>query len=101
MQEIAQLVIAYIQQRPLAVLGTALATGFAANKTVAYHSNSNFIFHLLVGLAGFFLSQVALLGFGFAHYLDALVEFRFFLDLIAAYLGSFVIAAVVNFLKPL
>jgi uncharacterized membrane protein YeaQ/YmgE (transglycosylase-associated protein family) len=101
MQELAQAVIAYIQQKPLVALGTALVAGFAANKTVAYDRATNLIFHLVVGSLGFFLGQLVILFFGLIRYLEALPDFRLLFDFVAAYLASFVIAALINFVKPL
>jgi uncharacterized membrane protein YeaQ/YmgE (transglycosylase-associated protein family) len=101
MQEIAQAVIAYFQERPLVALGIAFVAGFAGNKTVAYDRRSNLIFHLLVGLLGFFLGQFVIFFFGLLEYLDSLPEFRLLFDFIAAYLGSFVLAAIIHFVKPM
>jgi uncharacterized membrane protein YeaQ/YmgE (transglycosylase-associated protein family) len=101
MQEIAQAVLAYFQQHPLLALGIAFVAGFAGNKTVAYDRSSNFVFHLLVGLLGSFLGQFAILFFGLLGYLDSLSEFRLLFDFIAAYLGSFVLAAVIHFVRPM
>jgi uncharacterized membrane protein YeaQ/YmgE (transglycosylase-associated protein family) len=101
MQEIAQAVITYFQQRPLVVLGTGLVAGFAANKTVAYDGSANVLFHLLIGLIGFFLGQFVILFFGLFEYIDALPEFRILFDFIAAYLGSFFLAALIHFVKPM
>jgi uncharacterized membrane protein YeaQ/YmgE (transglycosylase-associated protein family) len=100
MQELAQAVIAYIRQKPLVALAIALVAGFAANKTVAYDRPSNPILHLLVGSLGFFLGQLVILFFGLVQYLDAVPEFRLFFDFVAAYIASFMIAALINFLKP-
>jgi uncharacterized membrane protein YeaQ/YmgE (transglycosylase-associated protein family) len=100
MQELAQ-VIAYMQQKPFVVLTTAFVAGFAGNKTVAYERRSNVVLHLLVGLAGFFFSQFVILFFGLLDYLDALPAFRLLFDFIAAYIGSFVLAAIIHFLRPL
>jgi uncharacterized membrane protein YeaQ/YmgE (transglycosylase-associated protein family) len=101
MQEITQAVIAYFQEKPLVVLGTALVAGFAGNKTVAYDGRANVLFHLLVGLLGFFLGQSVILFFGLLEYIDALPEFRLLFDFIAAYLGSFFLAAIIHFVKPM
>jgi uncharacterized membrane protein YeaQ/YmgE (transglycosylase-associated protein family) len=101
MQELAQEVIAYFQQKPVVVLTTAFIAGLAANKTVAYGGRSTLVLHLLVGLAGFFLGQFVILFFGLIKYLEALPEFRLLFDFIAAYIGSFLIAAVIHVLRPL
>ena len=41
-----------------------------------------------------------LLYFGLVDYLERLPEFRLLFDFIAAYVGSFVIAAVIHAIKP-
>jgi uncharacterized membrane protein YeaQ/YmgE (transglycosylase-associated protein family) len=101
MQEITQAVLAYVQQRPLVALATAFVAGFAGNKTVAYDRSPHFIFHLLVGLLGFFLGQFVILFFGLLEYIESLPEFRLLFDFVAAYIGSFVLAAVIHFVKPM
>jgi uncharacterized membrane protein YeaQ/YmgE (transglycosylase-associated protein family) len=99
-QEIAQEVFAYLQNHWIISLGIALIAGFAADKTVAYERRSSFFFFLIVGLIGLFLGQFVLLYFGLKDYLENISEFRIFFDFIAAYVGSFFIAAIIHFIKP-
>ncbi|MGH7825499.1 MAG: hypothetical protein ACREQ7_10050 [Candidatus Binatia bacterium] len=101
MQEIAQAVIVYFQQKPLVSLGIAFIAGFAGNKSVAYDGSPNFLFHLIVGLVGFFLGQFVILFFGLLEYLESLPEFRLLFDFIAAYIGSFLTSAIIHFVKPM
>jgi uncharacterized membrane protein YeaQ/YmgE (transglycosylase-associated protein family) len=99
-QEIAQEVFAYLQSHWIISLGIALIAGFAADKTVAYERRSSFFFFLIVGLIGLFLGQFVLLYFGLKDYLENISEFRIFFDFIAAYVGSFFVAAIIHFIKP-
>jgi hypothetical protein len=39
--------------------------------------------------------------FGLTAYLEKLPEFRFLFDFVAAYVGAFVVAAIIHFIKPL
>jgi uncharacterized membrane protein YeaQ/YmgE (transglycosylase-associated protein family) len=99
-QEIAKEVFAYLQNHWIISLGIALIAGFAADKTVAYERRSSFFFFLIVGLIGLFLGQFVLLYFGLKDYLENISEFRIFFDFIAAYVGSFFVAAIIHFIKP-
>ena len=53
-----------------------------------------------MGLIGLLLSQLVLTSFG-KEYLEKLPQFRVLFDLLAAYIGSFVIAAIIHFVKPI
>jgi uncharacterized membrane protein YeaQ/YmgE (transglycosylase-associated protein family) len=101
MKEIAQHVFEYLGGSPLITLGFALVAGFAGSKTASYEWRSGVILWLFVGTLGLFLSQFVLLFLGFQEYLDRLPEFRILLDLIAAYIGAFLIAALIHFVRPL
>ncbi len=100
MQEIARQVLAYLQSNPVANIGIAFIAGFAGARTVAYEARWGFFLSLIVGLMGLFLSQFVILFFGLKEYLETLPEFRLFFDFIAAYVGSFFIAAIIHFVKP-
>lgn len=101
MREMAQEVLSYFQQSVLLFLGIGLVAGFAATKTVAHGRKGNLFFYLIVGVLGFFLGQVAILFFGLKETIDQLPDFRILFDFIAAYAGSFVLAAIIHFVKPL
>jgi uncharacterized membrane protein YeaQ/YmgE (transglycosylase-associated protein family) len=58
MNERAQQVLAYLQSNPVLCLGMAFVAGFAASKTVSYEGRGGIVLYGLVGLIGFFLSQV-------------------------------------------
>ena len=101
MGEIAQQVAAYLQVNPILFLGIAFIAGLAADRTVAYEHRSGFILFSLIGLLGLFSSQFVIFFFGLQGYLESLPQFRILFDFIAAYVGSFIIAAIIHFVKPM
>jgi uncharacterized membrane protein YeaQ/YmgE (transglycosylase-associated protein family) len=101
MRPTAQVVFNYLLENPVLSLGVAFVAGLAASKTVAYEGKAGFFLYLLVGVFGLFLSQFVILFFGLQEYLETLPEFRLLFDFIAAYVGSFVVAAIIHFIKPL
>ena len=101
MKEAAQQVFDYLRTTPLLTLGLALIAGFTASKTVASEWRWGLVSWLFVGTAGLFLSQFVLLISGFQEYFESVPEFRILFDLIAAYIGSFFVAALIHFLRPL
>jgi len=101
MNETAQEVIAYVQSNPVLSLGMAFVAGFAGTKSVSYEGKSGLILYLLVGMIGFFLSQFVIIFFGLKEYIEKIPEFRLLFDFIAAYVGSFIVAALIHFVKPL
>ena len=62
---------------------------------------AGFFLYLLIGLFGLFLSQFMILFFGLQEYLEKLPEFRVLFDFLAAYVGSFIVAAIIHFIKPM
>jgi uncharacterized membrane protein YeaQ/YmgE (transglycosylase-associated protein family) len=101
MRETAQVVFHYLLGNPVVYLGVAFIAGLAGRKTVAYEGRAGFFLYLLIGLFGLFLSQFVILFFGLQEYLQKLPEFRIFFDFIAAYVGSFIVAAIIHFIKPM
>jgi uncharacterized membrane protein YeaQ/YmgE (transglycosylase-associated protein family) len=101
MQPIAQAVFSYLLGNPVLSLALAFIAGFAASKTVAYEGKGGFVLYLLIGVLGLFLSQFVILFFGLQGYLETLPEFRLLFDFIAAYVGSFIVAAIIHFIKPM
>jgi uncharacterized membrane protein YeaQ/YmgE (transglycosylase-associated protein family) len=99
-KETAQEVLGYFRENLLATVVIALIAGFSASKTVAYGKKGNFALYLIIGLLGSFLGQYAILYFGLKEILDEISGLRLVFDLIAAYLGSFVLASLVHFVKP-
>ena len=100
MGEAVQRVAAYLQPNPVLSLGLAFAAGFAAMKTVAYDKRAGFILFALVGLVGLILGEFVLVYYGLDEYLQPISEFRILFDFIAAYIGSFIVAAIIHFIKP-
>jgi uncharacterized membrane protein YeaQ/YmgE (transglycosylase-associated protein family) len=101
MPETAQAVSHYLLGNPVLYLGVAFIAGFAASKTVVYEGRTGFFLYLMIGVFGLFLSQFVILFFGLQEYLETIPEFRLLFDFIAAYVGSFVVAAIIHFIKPL
>ena len=100
MLDTAQEVFTYLQGGVIVALALALVAGLAAVKTVAYERKSGVVFFLVLGILGLFLGEFMLLYFGLDEYLEDIAELRILVDFIAAYVGSFFIAAIVHFIKP-
>jgi uncharacterized membrane protein YeaQ/YmgE (transglycosylase-associated protein family) len=79
----------------------AFLAGLAADRTVAYERRSGFILFSLIGLLGLFSSQFVIFFFGLQGYLESLPQFRIVFDFISAYIGSFIVAAIIHFVKPM
>lgn len=90
----------YLQPNPVLSLGIAFVAGFAAVKTVAYDQRAGFILFALVGVVGLLLGEFVLVYYGLDGYLEPVSEFRILFDFIAAYIGSFIVAAIIHFIKP-
>lgn len=101
MQEVALQVIDYLKANPVLALSTAVIAGVAASKSVAHDQGGGIIVYFAVGLVGFFLGELMIFYFGFQEYLEKISEFRFLFDLVAAYVGSFVVAATLHFVNPM
>ena len=101
MRETAQIVFHYLVGNPAVYFGVAFIAGLAGNKTVAHEGRGGFFLYLLIGLFGLFLSQFVILFFGLQGYLEKLPEFRVLFDFLAAYVGSFIVAAIIHFIKPM
>jgi hypothetical protein len=52
-------------------------------------------------VTGLFLGQFMVFFFGLHDYLEKLPELRFLFDVIVAYFGSFIVAAIIHFIKPM
>lgn len=101
MRETAQAVFSYLLGNSVLSLVLAFIAGFAASKTVAYEGKGGFFLYLLIGVLGLFLGQFVIFFSGLQEYLATLPEFRLLFDLIAAYVGSFIVAAIIHFIKPM
>ena len=99
--EAAQQVWAYFQAYTLSSAIIAYVAGWAASVTVERGRSRTWVFHIIVGVFGSFLGQYAVVYFGLREILEKLSEFRYLFDFFTAYLGAFVVAAIVHFVKPL
>ena len=93
-------VASYLQPNPLVSLGLAFVAGFAAVKTVAYDRRVGVIPFVLVGIFGLIFGEFVLFYYRLDEYLESISQFRIVFDFIAAYIGSFIVAAVIHFIKP-
>jgi uncharacterized membrane protein YeaQ/YmgE (transglycosylase-associated protein family) len=100
LQESAQEVFVYLQGSVIVSLTLAFIAGFAADKTVAYERRSGVLFFLIIGILGLFLGEFVIVYSRLDEYLEGIAEFRILIDLIAAYVGAFFIAAIIHFIKP-
>ena len=100
MQEAAQEVFVYLQGSVWVSLIVAFIAGLAAVKTVAYEERARVVLFLIVGVLGLFLGEFMLFWFNLDVYLEKIAQLRILFDFVAAYLGSFVIAAIIHFVKP-
>ena len=100
MRETSQAVFSYLLENPVLSLALAFIAGLAASKTVAYEGKTGFFLYLLIGVFGLFLSQFVIRLFDLQEYLETLPQFRLLFDFIAGYLGSFIVAAIMHFIKP-
>ena len=100
MQEAALEALIYSIDNPVLTLVIALLAGFLASKIVAADRRPGVIGFTIIGLIGFFLSHFVLSYYQLSETLGSLHELRVFIDLVAAFVGSFVIAGVIHFLKP-
>jgi uncharacterized membrane protein YeaQ/YmgE (transglycosylase-associated protein family) len=99
-EETAREVIAYMQENTAATAIIVVVTGFAACKLVASEWRGINLLFLIVGLLGFFLGQFVMLTFGLKDILDQVPQFTWLFDFIISFIGSFVVAAIANFVKP-
>ena len=100
MKEVAQAALEYIQANLLVSLVIAVIAGFAGMKTVSFAKKGNPVLYFIVGALGLFLGQFAVLYFGLKGILDEISAFRLFFDLLAAYIGSFIVASLINVFSP-
>jgi len=100
LQETALNVFAYLQGSVLVSLILAFVAGIAAVKTVAHDQRSGVILFMIVGVLGLFLGEFMLFLFKLDEYIEKIAQLRIVFDFIAAYVGSFIIAAIIHFIKP-
>lgn len=100
MQEIVLEALIYTIDNPLSTLLIVFLSGFLASRIVAADRRPGFLGFTIIGMIGFFLSRLVLSYFKLNETLDSLHELRIFIDLLAAFVGSFVIAGIIHFIKP-
>jgi uncharacterized membrane protein YeaQ/YmgE (transglycosylase-associated protein family) len=100
MQEAALEALIYSIDNPILTLVIAFLAGFLASRIVAADRRPGVIGFTIIGLIGFFLSHFVLSYYQLSETLESLHELRVFIDLVAAFFGSFVIAGIIHFLKP-
>lgn len=101
MKEIADQVLEYFQDNLLLTLAVSWVAGYAAYKSVVHVKRGSPALFLIVGLLGSLLGQFAIRYFGFKETLDQVAEFALLFDLLAAYIGSFVVVSAIHFIRPL
>ncbi|MFQ5684048.1 MAG: GlsB/YeaQ/YmgE family stress response membrane protein [Candidatus Binatia bacterium] len=99
--EIAEAVLRYLQSNLIATLVIAVVAGFLARQTVSHGKEGNWFRYFMIGLFGSFVGQYAILYFDLKEIMEALGALRFFLDLLVAYVGSFILASILHLIKPL
>ncbi len=101
MVDVAKEVFTYLQDHYLVTLVISPIGGYAAVKTVAHGKRMSPIGFIVLGLFGAFLGLFAFRYIGISEVLDLLPQFSFFFDLLAAYVGSFFLASLIHFIRPL
>jgi uncharacterized membrane protein YeaQ/YmgE (transglycosylase-associated protein family) len=101
MEEIALEVWQYLQDNLLVALVIALITGFLASKTVTHWGKSNIAVYFLVGALGSFVGQFVIRYIGLKPVLDQVAGMWLLFDVVAAYLGAFVVVTIVHLFKPM
>jgi uncharacterized membrane protein YeaQ/YmgE (transglycosylase-associated protein family) len=89
-----------LQPNPVLAVGIAFVAGLAAVKTVARDQRAGVVLFVLVGVIGLFLGEFVIAYYELDEYLESIAQFRLLFDFIAAYIGSFVVAAIIHFIKP-
>jgi uncharacterized membrane protein YeaQ/YmgE (transglycosylase-associated protein family) len=101
MMEIATEVLQYFQENLLLSLAIAFVVGFLASKTVTHWEKSNIFVYFLIGALGSFLGQFVERYIGLKDVLDQVAAMALLFDVLIAYFGSFVVAAIVHLFKPM
>jgi uncharacterized membrane protein YeaQ/YmgE (transglycosylase-associated protein family) len=101
LQEIAAEVIAHLQANLGLSLAIAFMAGLAAAKIVAYERRAGLVLSFVVGLIGYCLGLFVVIYSGLNVHLEQLGELRILFDLAAAFIGAFVVAALIHFVKPM
>jgi uncharacterized membrane protein YeaQ/YmgE (transglycosylase-associated protein family) len=100
MRELIELVIAYLRGNLFINFVIALIAGGAACRTVAADRLSGPVIYCLIGIVGLFASQLLVFQLDLGQILEQFAVFRVIIDLIAAYLVSLFVVAVINAINP-
>lgn len=100
MKELAIEVLYYFQDNLLAAVVIAFLMGLLADKTVSKWGKGNIVLYFVVGALGSFVGQFANRYIELKPVLDQVAGLWLLFDLVIAYLGSFVVAALFHMLKP-
>ena len=100
MQEIVLETLIYVIDNPVLTLVVAFIAGFLATKFVAADRRPGMIGFVIIGLIGSYLGHFVIIYFRWNESLDGLLALRIIIDLLAAFIGSFLIAGILHFLKP-
>ena len=100
MQELVLDQLIYIIDNPVLTLVISLISGFLATRLVTPNRRFGSFVSSVVGLMGFFLGYFVLSYNQLNEHLDSLLEFCIVINLSAAFVGSFVIAGIIHFVKP-
>jgi uncharacterized membrane protein YeaQ/YmgE (transglycosylase-associated protein family) len=99
-EDVAVAALSYMRANLAATAVIAVVTGFAACKSVASDWKGIGLLFVVIGIVGFFLGQTVILFLGLKDFLDLLPQFTWAFDAITAFVGSFIVATIVNFFKP-
>jgi uncharacterized membrane protein YeaQ/YmgE (transglycosylase-associated protein family) len=99
-EQVAREAFFYIQANMGLNVVIAVITGFAACKSVASDWKDIGLLFIFVGFTGFFLGQFMIFFLGLKEILDQVPQFTWLFDLLIGFVGSFVVATIVNFFKP-
>lgn len=101
MEEVAKVTFQYLRDHLLATIVITFLAGFAGVKSVSLAKQGNVVLYIIIGLLGTLIGQFGVMYFGLREIFDMLpILFRVFFDFLAAYIGAFLIAALINFVKP-
>lgn len=100
MEETARQALSYMQDDALATIIIVIVSGFAACKFVASDWKGINLLFIVVGLIGYFVGLFLTLTLGLKEILDHIPQFTWLFDFIIGFIGSFIVAAIANFVKP-
>jgi uncharacterized membrane protein YeaQ/YmgE (transglycosylase-associated protein family) len=100
MGELVELAITYLRGNLMLNVVIALVAGGAACRTVASDRLSGPVVYCLIGVVGVFATQLFFIQLDLSQLLEPFTAFRLLVDLLAAYVLSLFIAAVVNAINP-